>query len=102
MGQYNVAPFERISLDIIGSFPATEQESKWSEAYVIPNQETSTVVKVLVANIFTTFRIPLEFHTDEGKTYESAVFSNIWNLIKIKKTRTTLVHSSIRGSGRKF
>ncbi|UYV65106.1 K02A2.6-like [Cordylochernes scorpioides] len=60
MREYNMgAPFERIAIDVIGPFPVTEGGNryilvamdyftKWPEAYAIPNQEATTVAKVLV------------------------------------------------------
>ncbi|GFV31474.1 retrovirus-related Pol polyprotein from transposon 412 [Trichonephila clavipes] len=57
---YNVgAPFERIAFDILGPLPRSSDGNnnilvvmyyftKWPEAYPIPDQEASTVIKVLV------------------------------------------------------
>ena len=64
MHQYNVgAPFERIAVDIAGTFPDSDRGNryllvtmdyftKWPEVYAILNQEASTVADVLVSNFF--------------------------------------------------
>jgi hypothetical protein len=43
--------------------------TKWLEAYVIPNQESSTVAEALVTNFFCHFRVPQELHSDEGREW---------------------------------
>lgn len=60
MGQYTVGlPMERIALHILGPLPLSDNGNryllivadyftKWPEAYPLPNQEATTVAKVLV------------------------------------------------------
>jgi hypothetical protein len=47
--------------------------TKWPEAYAIPNQESSTVVEVLVTNLFCCFGVPRELrvHSDQGHNFKS-------------------------------
>ena len=59
MGQYNVGlPMERTTLDVLGPLPLSESgnqyllivadySTEWPEAYPLPNQEATTVAKVL-------------------------------------------------------
>jgi hypothetical protein len=42
--------------------------SKWLKVYTIPNQEISTVAKVLVVNFFCHFGVPRELHSDQAIT----------------------------------
>lgn len=81
MQKYNVgAPFERIAIDVAGSFPvtddgnkyilvATDYFSKWVEAHAIPDQEASTVVRSLVDNMFPRFKVSMELHSDQEKNF---------------------------------
>lgn len=114
MQQYNVgAPFERIAIDVAGPFPETHQGnkyilvandyfSKWPEAYALPNQEASTVARVLVDNFVSRFGVPLELHSDQGRNFESRVFSGLCDLLGMRKTRTTPLHPQSDGMVERF
>lgn len=109
MRLYNVgAPFERIAIDVAGPFPTTDDGnkfilvamdyfSKWVEAYALPNQEAVTVADVLVKNLVSRFGVPLELHSDQGRNFESAVFTRMCDTLGIKKTRTTPLHPQSDG-----
>lgn len=83
MRQDNVeSPFERISIDIAGSFPETDSEnknisvaidyfSKQIEAYALQNQEAATVADILAKEFFSRFGVPLELHSDQDRNFES-------------------------------
>jgi hypothetical protein len=83
MRQYNVGtPFERIAIDVAGAFPRSDQVnrylliamdyfSNWPEAYAIPNQEAATVAEALVTKFFCRFGVPLELHSDQGRSFKS-------------------------------
>nr|WPV71156.1 MAG: replicase [Ips erranti-like virus 3] len=114
MKQYNVgAPFERIAVDVAGPFPKTNSGnryvlvamdyfSKWPEVYAIPNQEAATVAEVLVDNFFCRFGVPRELHSDQGRNFESAVFTEVCDRLGIKKTRTTPLHPQSDGMVERF
>jgi hypothetical protein len=81
MHQYIWAPFERIAIDIAGSFPLSDQGNrylliamdcftKWPEAYTIPNQEASTAAEALVTN-FCRFGVSRKIHSDQGRNFKS-------------------------------
>jgi hypothetical protein len=64
----NGSLFERITIDVAGPFPWSDQGNryllitvyyftKWPEACAIPNQEASAVVEMLVTNFFCRFRV---------------------------------------------
>jgi transposase InsO family protein len=99
--QYLVGePLERIGLDILGPFPKTysgnkyilvlvDYFTKWSEAYPMRNMEASTIAKKLVDGFITTFGVPQEIHTDQGRQFESKLFQGLCSNLGIHKTRTT-------------
>ena len=76
---YNVgAPLERVALDILGPLPHSDRGnkyiviigdyfSKWTEAYEIPNQEATTVARVLVKEFVAHFGILKQIHSDKGR-----------------------------------
>ena len=111
---YNVAsPMERLAVDVMGPLPETEAGnkylliamdyfSKWPEAYPLPNQEAVTVAEVLVKELVCRFGVPLYIHSDQGRNFESAVFSEMCHLLGIVKTRTTPLHPQSDGMVERF
>ena len=94
------APMERVAVDILGPLPLTDQGNryllvamdyftKWPEVYPLPDQEASTIARVLVEGFFCRFGLPLELHTDQGGNFESRLFAEVCRLLGIEKTRTT-------------
>ncbi|UYV74989.1 K02A2.6-like [Cordylochernes scorpioides] len=114
MREYNMgAPFERIAIDVIGPFPVTEGGNryilvamdyftKWPEAYAIPNQEATTVAKVLMDNLICRFGVPLELHSDQGRNFEAGVFQELCRLLGTRKTRTAPLHPQSDGMDERF
>lgn len=109
MRQYNVgAPFERIAIDVAGPFPSTDRGNryilvamdyftKWVEAYALPNQEAVTIAEVLVKELISRFGIPLELHCDQGRNFESQLFTELCRILGVRKTRTTALHPQSDG-----
>ena len=101
MAKYNVgSPMERIAIDVLGPLPITETGNKyilivadyftkWVEAYPMPNQEATTVAKLLVREFICRFGVPLLIHSDQGRNFGSELFAEMCRLLGIKKTRTT-------------
>ena len=96
---------ERIAIDILGPLTVTDKGnkyilviadyfSKWTEAFPMPDQEASTVADLLVKEVMCRFGVPLLIYSDQGRNLESALFSEVCQLLGIKKTRTTANHPS--------
>ena len=114
MRQYIVGPpFERISIDIAGPFPVTDDGNrytmvicdyitKWVEAYTIPNQEVTTVAKALVHSFCCHYGVPMEIQMDQGKNFELGVFKELCRLLEFQKTRTTPLHPQSDGMVERF
>ena len=101
-------PMERICIDIVGPFPVSTQGNKYAlvvtdcftkyvEIYPMPNQEASSVAKVLTKEFFSRFGVPTFLHSDQGTQFESQLFQEICHLLGIKKTRTTPFHPQSDG-----
>ena len=109
MRTYNVgAPLERVALDVLGPLPDSDRGnkyiliigdyfSKWTEAYAIPNQEATTVARVLVEEFVARFGIPRQIHSDQGRNFESKVFQEMCKSLGMDKTRTTPLHPQSDG-----
>ncbi|GFX11425.1 retrovirus-related Pol polyprotein from transposon 412 [Trichonephila clavipes] len=98
------APFERITFDILGPIPRSSDGNnnilvvmdyftKWPEAYLISDQEASTVVEILVQHWISRFGVPLQLHSDQGRNFDSAVSSLSWYPV-INRTETRNCHFS--------
>ena len=107
------APMERVAVDIAGPLPVTsagnryicvamDYFTKWPEAYPIPNQEATTVARVLVEQFFSRFGVPFELHSDQGRNFEASVFKECCDLLGIRKTRTTPLRPQSDGMVEKF
>jgi ferredoxin len=79
MHQYARAPFKVTATYVAGLFPQSNQENrylvltmdyftKWPKAYIITNQEASTVAEALVTNFFCHFGVLQVLHSDQGVT----------------------------------
>jgi hypothetical protein len=102
-------PLQRIAVDILGSLePATPRANKyilvvvdyltkWSEAYALPNQTAETVALKIVEEFVCRFGIPEQLHSDQGRQFESELFTEMCKLLGIKKTRTTPLHPQSDG-----
>ena len=89
-------PLECIAIDIMGPLPETDEGnqyimvvgdyfSKWKEAYALKDHTDQTVADKLTCRFGTAARI----HTDQGREFESELFSEICKLLGIEKSRTT-------------
>ena len=76
--------------------------TKWVEAYPVPNHTALTVADKLVTKFISRFGIPLEIHTDQGREFESNLFSRLAELLQIKKTRTAPYRTQSDGLVERF
>ena len=94
---------ERIALDILGPLPQTHDGnrfvlivgdyfSKWTDAFTMPDIETSTIVDILVNKVICLWGVPLHIHSDQGSQFESQLFQALCDYLDITKTRTITVY----------
>ena len=114
MAKYNVgSPMERIAIDVLGPLPITETGNKyilivadyftkWVEAYPMPSQEATTVAELLVREFVCRFGVPLLIRSDQGRNFESQLFSEMCRLLGIRKTRTIPYHPQSDGMVERF
>ena len=107
------AHMERIAIDIMGPLPVSKNGnkyllvtmdyfSKWPEVYPLPNQEARTVATVLVREFFCRFGIPMEFHSDQGRNFESLLMKEVCAILGIRKTRTIPYYPRSEGMVERF
>jgi len=101
-------PLERVSIDITGPHPRSSKGhvfiltvmdnfTKWAEAIPLRNHTASTVARVLMANVFSRFGMPLQLLSDRGPEFESELFTELCNWMGIDKVRTTAYHPATDG-----
>ncbi|KAL0188675.1 hypothetical protein M9458_015774, partial [Cirrhinus mrigala] len=106
-------PMQRVGIDIMGPFPRTTRGNrfvltamdyftKWPEAFALPDQEAETVANALVGGMFSRFGVPQSIHSDQGRNFESKVFSCMCSQLGINKTRTTPLHPQSDGLVERF
>ncbi len=71
--------------------------SKWLGAYPMKNQEAATIVDILVKNVLTVFGMPKQILSDNGTNFQSMLFKELCNKMKIDKLSTTIFKSSTNG-----
>jgi len=63
----------------------------------LPEQSAATVANLLVSEAISSFGVPLQIHTDQGRSFESVLFKDVCSLLDIEKTRTTPLHPQSDG-----
>jgi transposase InsO family protein len=67
------------------------------DAYPLSNQQAETIAVKLVHEFIARYGTPLEVHSDQGKNFESSLFSEICKLVEVRKTRITSYRSCSNG-----
>ncbi len=102
-----------VAVDILGPFPESNQGNiyilvvgdyftRWMEAFAIPNQEATTVARILTQEVFCRFSPPEQLHSDQGRQFESELIAEVCKLLGIAKTRTTPYHPQSDGLVERF
>ena len=97
-----------VAVDIMGPLPETSNGNKyilvaenyftrWLETWPIPNQETKTVAEKLLNEMFFRFSLPDQILSDQGRQFESALITELCNVLQIQKSRTTPYHPQADG-----
>ena len=93
-------PGERVHLDILGPFTTSEsgnkyvlmildQFTRWLELHALPEQTAEITAKTFFEQWTTRYGAPLQVHTDQGRNFDSQLFTELCELMQIEKTRTT-------------
>jgi hypothetical protein len=103
-GQGNRVPNTSISLPNSSSTPQrtcskprlpivvrvlSDNFTKWTEAYALPDQEAETIARAIVEQFVCRFGVPHQLHSDRGTNIESVVFQSVCKLLNIDKTSIT-------------
>ena len=104
---------ERVHLDFIGPLPKTlkgnehilmmvDQFTKWVECIPLPSQTAEVTATAAINEFFSRFGYPFQIFTDQGRNFESSLFTNVCKLLQIHKSRTTPYRPSANGQVKRF
>ena len=80
----------------------TDHFTRYSQAFVTSNQQTSTVVKIFIDKYVVHYGWPEKILTDQGASFESKLFKELCEEAKIHKMRTTPYHPMGNGQPERF
>lgn len=63
--------------------------TKLKEAYALPNHTAYTVADKLCTESLCKYGVPRVIHTDQGREFESLLFTSLCKTLGVEKTRTT-------------
>ena len=107
------SPMERVHIDVLGPITETprgnrfvlvmvDQFTKWVECCAMADQTAETVARCLVDNVVARLGCPLELHSDQGRNFESRIFSEMCTMLEISRTRTTPYRPQANGQVERF
>ena len=67
----------------------TDAFTKFSQAFVTPNQKAITIAKILVDKWFYTYGIPACIHSDKGRSFDNEIMSHLYGMYGIEQSTTT-------------
>lgn len=70
----------------------TDVFSKFALAFLTKNERATTLIKIIVVEIFNRFGIPERFHSDHGQNFKGQLVQSLCEYYRIDKSRTTPYH----------
>lgn len=110
LGQFPTANrFEHIHVDIVGPLPTSPQGyrycltiidrcTRWPEAFPLKDICADVVAKTIYDEWVSRYGLPVRLTSDQGRQFESSLFTNLMKLLGIEKIRTTPYHPQSNGA----
>ncbi|KAJ8706104.1 hypothetical protein PYW07_010881 [Mythimna separata] len=97
-----------LHVDLIGPLPVTEQgyrycvtmidrRTRWPEIYPVTDMTAETVARAVYEGWICRFGCPVKITTDQGRQFESELFTDLMKILGICKTRTSPYHPQANG-----
>ena len=104
---------ERVHIDFMGPLNKTKQGNqhlllmvdqftKLVEIIPLPSQTAEVTAQATVNSFFFRFGVPLNIFSDQGRNFESKLFSALCNILQIHKKRTTTYRPSSNGQVERY
>ena len=75
----------------------TDAFTKFSQAFVTPNQKAITIAKILVDKWFYTYGIPAHIHSDKGHSFDNEIMSHLYAMYRVEQS-TTMPYNPCRNA----
>ena len=107
------APGDCVATDYLGPLPVTDRGNryillltdhftKYVEIIPVPDMTAEVCAQKILNEFISRLGCPLSVHSDQGRTYESAVFKQLCRMLEIRKTRTSPRHPQGNGQSERF
>lgn len=101
--------FEHIHVDIVGPLPTSpdgfryivtiiDRCTRWPEAIPVCDITADTVARVIFKEWICRYGCPIKLTSDQGRQFESTLFSELMKLLGIRRIRTTAYHPQSNGA----
>lgn len=101
--------FEHIHVDLVGPLPTSSEGfrycvtiidrcAKWPEAFPVKDQTADTVARTVYEGWITRFGCPHRLTSDQGRQFESSLFTRLMHHMGVDKIRTTPYHPQSNGA----
>ena len=67
----------------------TDAFSKFSQAFVTPNQKALTMAKIIVEKWYYIYGIPSRIHSDKGWSFDNSILEHLYSMYGVKQSTTT-------------
>ena len=67
----------------------TDAFTRFSQAFVTPNQMVITIAKILVDKWFYVYGIPAQIHSDKGWIFDNEIMTHLYAMYRIEQSTTT-------------
>uniref|UniRef100_A0A5S6QPR7 Integrase catalytic domain-containing protein n=1 Tax=Trichuris muris TaxID=70415 RepID=A0A5S6QPR7_TRIMR len=104
--------FAHVHVDIVGPLPtadgykylltAVDRFTRWPEAWPVRDTSAQTVAETFLGNWIARFGVPLQITTDQGRQFESRLWSSLNKLLGIEHTPTSAYHPQANGMVERF
>ena len=105
---YAGRPWQKVALDLVGPLPKTprgtkwilvvsDHFSRWQDALPLPEPTAPVLATPLDKRIFSYLGLPEQLHSDQGAQFESQLMTELCQIRKIDKTKTTPYHPQSNG-----
>jgi len=72
--------------------------TKWAEAIPLRNKEATTVIRAIFDVVFSSFGLPLQLLSDNGREFDNMMLRELCRLLGVDKIRTTVYKASTNGA----
>ena len=99
--------FTNLHIDLVGPLPPSggcshlltivDRFTIWPEAIPLVDATAETVTQAFISNWVSQFGVPTLITTDEGKQFESSLWSQLMKILDTQRTHTTTYHPIANG-----